>query len=80
MLEEYLNIIRPYLREMIDNHKAHDEWKIQLIMRINFVSSLDSKQVHEIHTKSDNIEIMSGIETNDIISELFNSFLKRYQG
>ena len=80
MLEEYLNIIRPYLREMIDNHKAHDEWKIQLIMRINFVSSLDSKQVHEIHTKSNNIEIMSGIETNDIISELFNSFLKRYQG
>ena len=27
-LEEYLNIIRPYLRDMIDNHKAHKEWKI----------------------------------------------------
>ena len=24
-LEEYLNIIRPYLRDMIDNHKAHSE-------------------------------------------------------
>ena len=23
--EEYLNIIRPYLRDMIDNHKAHSE-------------------------------------------------------
>ena len=27
-LEEYLNIIRPYLRDMIDNHKAHGEYKI----------------------------------------------------
>ena len=24
-LEEYLNIIRPYLRDMIDNHKALSE-------------------------------------------------------
>ena len=28
-LEEYLNIIRPYLKDMTDNHKAHSEWKIQ---------------------------------------------------
>ena len=28
-LVEYLNIIRPYLRDMIDNHKTHSEWKIQ---------------------------------------------------
>ena len=27
-LEEYLNIIRLYLRDMINNHKAHSEWKI----------------------------------------------------
>ena len=78
-LEEYLNIIRPYLRDMINNHKAISEWKIKLIMRINFVSSLDSKKIHTIHTKSDSMEIMSGIETNDIINELFKSFSKRYQ-
>ena len=35
-LEEYLNIIRLYLRDMIDNHKALGEWKIQLIMQIIF--------------------------------------------
>ena len=28
-LVEYLNIIRPYLKDMIDNHMAHSEWKIQ---------------------------------------------------
>ena len=64
---------------MINNHKALSEWKIQLIMWINFVSSLDGNKLHAIHTKSDNTEIMSGIETNDIINELFKSFLKRYQ-
>ena len=32
-----------------------------------------------MHTKSDNIEIMNGMETNDAINELFNSFLRRYQ-
>ena len=79
MLEEYLNIIRPYLRDMIDNHKAHSEWKIQLIMRIIFVSSLDTNETHIMHTKSDNMEIMNGTETIEAINELFNSFLRRYQ-
>ena len=41
-LEEYLNITRPYLGDMIDNHKAHGEWKIQLVMKIIFISSLDN--------------------------------------
>ena len=68
-LEEYLNIIRPYLRS---------EWKIQLIMRIIFVSSLDANEIHIMHTKSDNIEIMNGTETNEAINELFNSFLFRF--
>ena len=43
-LEEYLNIIRLYLRDMINNHKAHGEWKIQLVMKINFISSLDDNE------------------------------------
>ena len=64
---------------MIDNHKAHSEWKIQLIMRIIFVSSLDTNEKHIMHTKSDNIEILNGAETRDAIDELFNSFLRRYQ-
>ena len=78
-LEEYLNIIRPYLRDMIDNHKAHSEWKIQLVMKINFISSLGTDEFREMHTKSDNIEIMNGTETSDAINELLKSFLRRYQ-
>ena len=78
-LAEYLNIIIPYLREMIDNHKERGKWKIQLTMKINFVSVLDNTQFPEMHTKSDNIEIMIDIKTNDIITGLFNSLFKKYQ-
>ena len=64
---------------MIDNHKAYIEWKIQLIIQINFISSLDKYEFRIMHIKSDNIEIMNGIETNDIVNEFFKSFLRRYQ-
>ena len=64
---------------MIDNHKAHSEWKIQLVMKINFISSLGTDEFREMHTKSDNIEIISGTETGDAINELFKTFLRRYQ-
>ena len=49
-------------------------------MSINFISSKDSDETRNMHTKSDNIEIMMGSETDDIIDELFNFFLQKYQG
>ena len=27
-IDKYFDIIRPYLRDVIDNHKARGEWKI----------------------------------------------------
>ena len=49
-------------------------------MSINFISSKkDSVETHIMHTKSDNIEIMMGSETDKIIEELFESFLQKYQ-
>ena len=79
-LYEYFDIITPYLRDMMDDHKAKDEWKIQLSMRIILVSFTDANETRDIYTKSDNVTIMSGIETEDVINELFNTFRKRYQG
>ena len=32
-----------------------------------------------MYTKSNNVEIMKGTETDDIINELFGNFLKKYQ-
>ena len=48
-------------------------------MRIIFVSFVDVNETRVLHTKSDNIVIMSKIETKDAINELFHSFAKRYQ-
>ena len=76
----YLNIIRPYLVDMINDHKNQSEWKIQLSAEINFISSKpDSDETRIMHTKSDNIEIMIASDTNEVIKELFNSVLQRYQ-
>ena len=64
---------------MISNNRTYGVWKIKLIMRINFISSLDTGEIRTMHSKSDNIEIMMGIETDDIVNELFESLLRRYQ-
>ena len=42
-LKEYLDIIKLYLRDMINDHKAQfGECKIQLSVSIKFISSKDS--------------------------------------
>ena len=48
-------------------------------MRIIFVCFTYANETREMHTKSDNITIMSGAETQGIINKLFNTFRKRYQ-
>ena len=46
---------------------------------INFICSKDSDETSNMHTKSDNIEIMMGSETNDITDALFESILQKCQ-
>ena len=55
---------------MINDHKTQSECKIQLTMEINFISSKpNSDQIHIMPTKSDNMEIMIGSETDEVIEE-----------
>ena len=54
-ISEYLDKIRPYLEDMINDHKNQSEWIIQLPAEINFISSKsDSDEARIMHTKSDN--------------------------
>ena len=46
---------------------------------INFICSKDSDETSNMNTKSDNIEIMMGSETDDITDELFEYILQKYQ-
>ena len=47
-------------------------------MSINFISSKDSDETCNLHTKSNNIEIVMGNETDEIIEKLFGSLLENY--
>ena len=73
-------MIRPYLVDITNDYKNQSEWKIQLSAEINFISSKpDSDKTRIMHTKSNNIEIMIGSDTNEVIEKLFKSLLQRYQ-
>ena len=99
-VKEYLDVIRPYLSDKINNQKNHKsqgkwrihsgntiiehetqgEWKTHLTIAINFISSKEnSDEIRTMHTPSDNMEIMIGSETDEIVEELFESLLQRYQ-
>ena len=76
LIKEYLNMIRPYLRDIVNDHKTQGEWKIQLTIIITFMSSDNSHEIRTMHTKSTNIEIMMGNETDEIIEKSFESLLQ----
>ena len=89
MITPYLsNIIndhktRGLVRYRSDNkawvEETSSEWKIQLTMAINFISSKHSDETRTMHIKSNNVEVMIGSETDEIIEDLFESFLQKYQ-
>ena len=69
-IEQYLNRIMLYLKELINKHKAikngSNEWKIELIAHIKFVS-LDPGVISTFYVQSKNEEIRLGNETDDIV-------------
>ena len=82
-VEQYLDMIKPYLSDLINENKAiktsSNEQKIQINMHINFVSSNDTGEIRTVFVWSDNEEIRLGNETDDIVKRLINSFLNNYQ-
>ena len=79
-LKEYLVLIEKYLRELINYYKNKGEWKVQLIAEINFISlKPGSDETRIMHIRSDNIEITIGDDNDDIIEELFKSFIQKYE-
>ena len=67
LVKGYLDEVKPYLSNVMNNPMTQDEGKIQLTMEIIFFSSKYFEQTHNMHTKSDNIETMIGGETDEII-------------
>ena len=83
-IKEYHNMIRPYLRDMINYHKMQGESKVHsgntvIDYKTQEQPSKDSDEIHTMHTKSNNMENMMSNEIDEIIEKLFESLLRKYQ-
>ena len=54
-------------------------WKIQLTIAINFISSKDSYKERERHSKRDNAEIIINDKADEVLENIFDSLIKKYQ-
>ena len=65
--------------------KLGHTWKISIISKIlltaaiNLISSKDTDDECVMHSKSDNIKIMNYDKADEVMKELFDSLLQRYQ-
>ena len=78
-LNKYLNNIETHLKNMIKDRQRSDFWKIQITAAINLTSSKDTGQEREMYRTSDNVKCTSYNDVNDVVNELFESRLSRYQ-
>ena len=78
-LDQYLNKIEPYLRNIKIDLQNSDAWKIQLTIVITFISSKDAEEERVMHSSSDNIKFTSYNDVNEVADELFESLRGRYQ-
>ena len=76
---EYFKMTEPHLIKMINKHKNDDSWKIQLTIKINFTSVQDFNDKRSLYVKTKNAVIMEASDINEIINEIFDSLIKKYQ-
>ena len=68
-----------HLKDIINSSKKPDAWKIQLKRAISCISSEDNDEERIMHSKIDKIEIMTNDRAEELIEELFQPPLTRYQ-
>ena len=78
-LDEYLNKIGTYLRNIIVNLQNSDTWKVQLTIAISFISSKDTEEEHVMHLNKDDIKFTSYYDANELVNKLFKSLHSKYQ-
>ena len=78
-LDEYLNKIKTFLKNIIIDLQSSDTWKIQLTIAINFISSKDVKEEPKMQSNNNNITFTSCDDASEPVNELFESLRSRYQ-
>ena len=76
-LTEYLELIKPYLYDLINVHKAKGEWKIQLSAEISFIlQKPNSNEIRVMFTRSIPEEFMIGSEQKKSLKNLLCQYYK----
>ena len=77
---EYLELTKPYIYDLINVYKAKGEWKLQLSAEISFVSQKpDSNKIRIMYTRSTPEEIIIGCETEEVAENLIMQLLQKCQ-
>ena len=77
---EYLELIKPYLYDLINVYKAKGDWKLQISAEISFVSQKPgSDEIRMTYSRSTPEEFMIGSETEEVAEKLIISLLQKYQ-
>ena len=86
-------MIRPYLRNLINDHKPtmeltnkannsvtkRGEWRFQLVMQNNCIYSKSFEDTRTIYSASKSVEVFMGSNTDNIIDKIFDTILQRFQ-
>ena len=67
------------MRNIIIDLQSPDKWKIHLAIATNFISSKDTEEERVMYAMSGNIKFTSYNDANDVVNELFESLLSRYE-
>ena len=78
VVNECLNEIKPYLRDITIDLQNSRTQKIQLTITIYFVSSKNVGEEHVMYSKKENTEFVTYENVNDVVDELFEWLITRY--
>ena len=70
-IKEYLNEIKPCLKDIITDLQKSGTWKVRLTTAVNFIFSKDNDEEQSMHSKSYNIEVLTYDNANEIIKKKF---------
>ena len=67
------------MKDVINDLKESDTWKIHLTIITNFISSEDNDEERVMHSKNDNTEIIINDTADEVKEERFKSVQNRHQ-
>ena len=75
-LEEYLNKVKPYLRDIIIDLQKFDTRKIQWTIATKLISLKDAEQERVMHSESKNINFTPYNDTNELTDDSMSHFVQ----